>query len=402
MFSALRVYNYRLWAAADLISVTGTWMQVLGVNWYLLQATGSPARMGLGIVLQALPALLLGPYAGALADRVRPRPLLVASQLTHAGLAAALAVLAVSGGHRIWPVYLISTLSGVVSALDGPTLGRFGTMVVGPDRLGNALALGSLTNSTGRVAGMSLGGVLVAVGGTAPLFAGNAVSFLAVVAALLLMRPTQWYPLARAAAPADRGVRAGLAHLVRQPSTLVVLGLALVLGSLGRNYQVTMAAMSAGPLGGGARGYGLLSAVFAVGTVLGALLAAGRGRFTYRLLVGAGLLASALQLLAGLAPDLTFFAALLVPIAAAAVVVDTTVSARVQLDTREDMRGRVLSAMSIVSAVSGMAGAPLLGWLSEALGARTALVLAGTAGLFACAVAARLLSRSPQPAASTA
>ena len=85
MISVLRQYNYRLWATADLISVTGTWMQVLGVNWYLLQATGSPARMGLGIVLQALPALLIGPYAGALADRIRPRPLLIATQVAHAG-----------------------------------------------------------------------------------------------------------------------------------------------------------------------------------------------------------------------------------------------------------------------------------------------------------------------------
>ncbi|TML31803.1 MAG: MFS transporter [Actinobacteria bacterium] len=392
MISVLRQYNYRLWATADLISVTGTWMQVLGVNWYLLQATGSPARMGLGIVLQALPALLIGPYAGALADRIRPRPLLIATQVAHAGLAAALAGLATSGGHQIWPVYVISTLSGVVSAIDGPALGRFGTMVVGPARLGNALAFGSLINSTGRVAGMSLGGVLVAVGGTAPLFAGNAVSFLAVVAALLLMRPSQWYALARPDSVSEGAVRAGFAYVLRQPGALIVLALALVLGSLGRNYQVTMAAMSTGPLHGGAGGYGLLSAVFAGGTVVGALLAAHRGRFTHRLLIGAGLLASGLQLLAGLAPNLTIFAGLLVPIASAAVVIDTTVSARVQLDTREDMRGRVLSAMSIVSAVSGMAGAPLLGWLSETLGPRTTLVFAGTVGLLACAVAARALT----------
>jgi MFS family permease len=399
MFGALRQYNYRLWAAADLISVTGTWMQVLGVNWYVLQATGSPTRMGLGIVLQALPALVIGPYAGALADRIRPRPLLVATQLAHAGLAAGLAVLAASGSRLLWPVYLVCVLSGVVSAIDGPALGRFGTMVVGPARLGNALALGSLINSTGRVVGMGLGGVLVVVAGTAPLFAGNAVSFLFVIAALLLMRPSRWHPLARAGAGAsDRGVRAGLRYLLGQPVALVTLGLALVLGSLGRNYQVTMAAMSAGPLHAGGGGYGLLSAVFAAGTVLGALFAAKRGRFGYGLLLAAGTLGSALQLLAGLAPDLAAFAALLVPIAAAAVVIDTTVSARVQLDTREDMRGRVLAGMAIVSSLAGMAGAPLLGWLSETVGARATLVLAGAIGLTACAAAARLLTRLAAPA----
>ena len=137
--------------------------------------------------------------------------------------------------------------------------------------------------------------------------------------------------------------------------------------------------------------YGMLSGIFAAGTVLGALVAAYRGRFSHRLLIVAGALASLLQLLAGLAPDLAVFAVLLVPIASAAVVIDTTVSARVQLDTREDMRGRVLSAMSIISSLAGMAGAPMLGWLSETVGPRTTLVVAGTAGLVACAVAARLL-----------
>lgn len=404
MFGALRQYNYRLWATADLISVTGTWMQVLGVNWYLLQSTGSATKMGFGILLQALPTLLLGPYAGALADRIRPRPLLVASQLVHASLAAALALVVYSGSHAAWPVYLVSLLAGAVSAVDGPALGRFGTMVVGPKSLGSSLALGSLINSTGRIIGMSLGGVLVAAAGTGVLFAGNALSFLAVVAALLMMRPHEWHTLASAAdAPAgERGVRAGFAYLLCQPVVLVTLALSLVLGCLGRNYQVTMAAMSAGPLRSGGAGYGLLSTVFAAGTIVGALITAQRTRLSHRLLLGAGVLASALQLVSGLVPNLMSFAVVLLPIAAAAIVIDTTVSARVQLDTREDMRGRVVSAMSIVGSLSGMAGAPLLGWLSEHLGPRTALVFAGAACLVACGVAAALLSRLAATAAAPA
>lgn len=392
MFGALRQYNYRLWAAADLVSVAGTWMQVLGVNWYLLQVTGSATKLGLGIVLSSLPVLLLGPYAGALADRIRPRPLLIGSQLVHAGLATALAVLVWSGGHALWPVYLITTLSGVVSAVDGPALGRFGGMVVGREALGNALALGSLINSTGRIVGMSLGGLLAATAGPAVLFAGNGASFLAVVAALLLMRPSQWHSMATADRTARRGaVRGGFGYLLRQPMVLVTLALSLVLGSLGRNYQVTMAAMTAGPLHAGPAGYGLASTVFGVGTVAGALLAARRRQLCHRLLLVAGVVGSTLQVATGLAPGLVAFVALLVPIAAAAVVIDTTVSTRVQLDTREDMRGRVVAAMSIVSSLGGMAGAPALGWLSEHLGARSALLLAGCLCLIACAVAAAAL-----------
>jgi MFS family permease len=395
MFGALRQYNYRLWATADLISVTGTWMQVLGVNWYLLQSTGSAAKMGLGILLQSLPVLLLGPYAGAIADRIRPRPLLLATQLVHASLAAALAVVVLGGSHELWPVYLISLLNGVVAAIDGPALGRFGSIVVGPASLGNALALGSLINSTGRIVGMSLGGVLVATAGAGPLFAANALSFLAVIAALLLMRPREWHTLAGSSdgPAADRGVRAGFAYLLNQPVVLVTLALSLVLGCFGRNYQVTMAAMSAGPLSAGGAGYGLLSTVFAVGTVIGALVAAHRAELSHQLLLAAGVLASALQLVSGLAPNLAAFALMILPIASAAIVIDTTVAARVQLDTREDMRGRVVSAMSIVASLSGMAGAPALGWLAERFGARTALVFAGAVCLLACAVAAVVLAR---------
>ncbi|NJC73153.1 MFS transporter [Planosporangium thailandense] len=403
MFGALRQYNYRLWATADLISIIGTWMQVLGVNWYLLQSTGSATKMGFGVLLQSLPVLLLGPYAGALADRIRPRPLLVVSQLVHASLAGALAFVVFSGSHAVWPVYLISLLAGVTSAVDGPALGRFGTMVVGPKSLGNALALGSLINSTGRIVGMSLGGVLVAAAGPGALFAGNALSFLAVVAALLLMRPHEWHPLAGAsdAPAAERGVRAGFSYLLRQPVVLVTLALSLALGCLGRNYQVTMAAMSAGPLHSGGAGYGLLSTVFAAGTILGALVTAQRAQLSHRLLLVAGTVASALQLVSGLVPNLLSFAVVLVPIAAAAITIDTTVAARVQLDTREDMRGRVVSAMSIVGSLSGMAGAPLLGWLSERLGPRTALVFAGAVCLAVCAAAAVLLARLGATASAT-
>jgi uncharacterized membrane protein YciS (DUF1049 family) len=178
-------------------------------------------------------------------------------------------------------------------------------MVVGPESLGNALVLGSLINSTGRIVGMSIGGVLTASAGAGPLFAANAVSFLAVVAALL-MRPREWHTLAGSsdAPAAERGVRAGFAYLLRQPIVLVTLALSLVLGALGRNYQVTMAAMSAGPLRAGGAGYGLLSTVFAVGTVLGALVAAQRPELSHRLLLGAGALASALQVVSGLTPSL--------------------------------------------------------------------------------------------------
>jgi MFS family permease len=160
-----------------------------------------------------------------------------------------------------------------------------------------------------------------------------------------------------------------------------------------------MAAMSAGPLGGGAAVYGLLSTVFAIGTVLGALAAARRRHLSYHLLVGAGMVASVLQAVAGLAPGVWSFAAAILPIAAAAVIIDTTVGTRAQLDTDGAMRGRVLAAVAVTGSIAAAVGAPGLGWLSEHAGPRQTLVLAGCVGLIASAWAGVALTRRQAVAA---
>ena len=371
MFVPLRERNYRLWAAADLVSTAGTWMQVLGLNWLILSQTGSAATMGVVVMLQSLPVLVLGSWGGALADRRPARPLLIACQALRALFALTLVL---HTGHVL--IFATALASGVISAFEGPVLGRFGSALVPKEALGSALALGSVLSSAGRIGGMALGGVLVGVTGPAVLFGINAVSYLGVIGALAAMRTGDLRVLPRAAA-ADGGVRAGLRYLAGNPVVLIVLALSFVLGSLGRNYQVTMAAMAAGPLHGSSGSYGLLSTVFAVGAVAGGLLLAGSGRSTLRVLLATGVAISVLQFCSGLAPNLFGFAAMLLPIAAGAVIFDTVVSTRIQLDTREDMRGRVLATVGIVSSLSGIVGAPAVGWLCDTAGPRGTLLLAG-------------------------
>ncbi|MEV4657544.1 MFS transporter [Micromonospora sp. NPDC049301] len=396
-FAALRHRNYRIWALAGFVSVIGTWMQVLGVNWYVLKETGSATSMGFAVLLQAAPTLLLSVWGGVLADRLPARPLLIVAQVAHATLAAGLAAVALTGVGGLPLIFVISLLTGAVSAVEGPVMGRWSSTLVDRETLGNALALGSLTNSAGRILGMSLGAVVVAAVGPALLFGINAASFAAVVVALFCVRQAALHGHQVTAPDGGRtsggGVRAGFVYLRGQPVLLLALALAFVLGSLGRNYQVTMAAMSEGPLDAGASGYGLLSTVFAIGTVLGALVAARRRDLGYRTLVAAGLLASGLQIVAGLAPGTLSFAAVILPIAAAAVVIDTTVGTRAQLDTDGAMRGRVLAALAVTGSVSAAVGAPLLGWLSEHAGPRQTLVLAGAVAAIATGAAAVALDQ---------
>ncbi|WP_196445629.1 MFS transporter [Planomonospora sp. ID67723] len=393
MLRALRNHNYRLWAGADFLSVAGTWMQVLGVNWLLLSISHSATSLGFGLFLQSVPTLLLAFVGGSLADRLPARPLLLTGQALHGLLAAALAVIAFSGTQSLWPIYAVALLGGVVSALDGPTLGRFGAEVVGPEDLSNALALGSVISSAGRIVGMGLAGVLIPLTGAGTLFLLNSLSFVLVMVTVLCMRGGEMHPLPRAAA-GETGIAAGLRYIGRTRWLLVLLGLAFVLGALGRNYQVTMASMSDGPLAAGATGYGILSVVFAVGAVLGGLYAASRPSLTFRILFAAALLTSVGQAVSGVVPGLVGFALVLLPIAAGAVVLDTTVSTRAQLGTEPSMRGRVLAAQSMVGAASGAVGGPLLGMLCDTLGPRTALLLAGLVTTAVTCAAAVLLARS--------
>lgn len=340
-----------LWVAADLVSVTGSWMQVLALNWVVLARTGSATMVGVSVLLSALPAMLLGPWAGALADRVPVRRIIVAGQTSHAALALYLAY-AVSTGGSLVVIYALTAISGLITTLEGPALGRFAGEVVPPADLGNALALGSVVNSTGRVLGMSAAGVLVVLVGAAPLFLINAATFLAVLVAVFVMRTGELHLLPRAGLD-RRGVRAGLAYLGGQRKLLTLFALGFVLSGMGRNYQVTMAAMSQGPLASGPAGYGLLSAVFAVGTVVGGLIAARMRELTIPLLLGAAALTSVLQAVGGLTTGLLGFAIVILPIAAGAVLIDTTMGTRLQLDSAGDMRGRVLSAHGAVSAAGG-------------------------------------------------
>ncbi|SFJ32294.1 Predicted arabinose efflux permease, MFS family [Amycolatopsis sacchari] len=406
MLRALGNHNYRLWALADVVSVTGGWMQVLGLNWVVLARTGSATAVGFSVLISTLPALLLGPWAGALADRFPPRRLIVAGEVAHLVIALLLAFL-VWRELPLTPIYALTAAGGLVSTLEGPALGRFAGQVVPRDDLGNALALGSLSNAIGRVLGMSLAGALAATVGDAPLFLINAASFLFVLGTLAVMRPGEFHPLA-VSPPEEAGVRAGLVYLRGHRVLLVLFALGFVLSALGRNYQVTMAAMTEGPLHAGAGGYGALSTVFAVGTVLGGVLAARVRELTVPLLLAAGAVTSVLQAVSGYAPGLLGFAVVILPIAAGAVVIDTAKSTRLQLDAAEGMRGRVLAVHGTIAAGAGAVGAPLLGWLCESLGPREALLVAGLVTLAVTAVAAAALRKPrvaeipvPEPALAT-
>ncbi len=402
-FRSLRVHNFRLYASANLVSLTGTWMQRIGQDWLVLQLSGdSGVALGLTTALQFGPTLLLGMYGGVLADRYDKRRLLVATQVLMGLLAVVLGVLVATGGVALWHVFVLAAGLGSVSAIDAPVRQVFVSEMVGGDLLPNAVGLNSTIFNGARLVGPSLAGLLIGASGgdTAPAFFVNAASFAFTIGALLLMRPGELdrsTPVAR-----GRGqLRAGLAYTWAHPDLVLAMVLAFVIGTFGFNYQVTIALMARQVFDLGAEAFGLLSTTFAIGSLTGAFLSTRRSvRPRQRFLVGSAVVFGLLTIACGLAPGYAAFAVLLVPAGAAALVFSVANNSFVQLGTDPQVRGRVMALYFTCFMGGTPLGAPLIGWVSEHLGAPWGLILGGLVVVLAALTAGLVLARRRVPARS--
>ncbi|TYP86141.1 MFS transporter [Blastococcus xanthinilyticus] len=396
MFRALRVRNYRRYASANLLSLTGTWMQRIGQDWLVLQLSDdNGVALGLITALQFGPSLLLSMYGGVLADRYSKRRILLASQAAMGLLSLVLGILVVTDAVQLWHVFVLAGALGSVSAVDAPVRQAFVSEMVGPALLTNAVSLNSTIFNGARLIGPALAGLLIgaASGDTAPAFFLNAASFAFTIYALAGMRTDELQP----SPPVARGkgqLRAGLAYTWAHPDLVLAMGLAFVVGTFGFNYQVTIALMARETFDLGAEAFGLLSTAFAVGSLSGALLSTRRSvRPRQRFLVGSAVLFGTMTVVAGLMPSYLTFALLLVPTGAAALVFSVANNSFVQLGVEPQMRGRVMALYFMCFMGGTPVGAPLVGWISEHLGAPWGLILGGGVCVVAGLGAAALLAR---------
>ena len=385
-FRSLRVRNYRLFFAGQLISVSGTWMQQVAQSWLVLTITGSGLDLGVTVALQFLPMLLFGMWGGVVADRFDKRRVLIAAQAVAAVLALTLWALVVAGGVELWMVYVLAFLLGLVQVVDMPTRQAFVTEMVGPDEVPNAVGLNSAMFNAGRLVGPAAAGLVISSAGVAPAFVVNAVSYLVVIAALWAMRPDELYRDAAATDGRARGrrpgeIREGLRHVWRTPELRSPLLLVAVVGTFGFNFAVVLPVLARFTLHGGASLYGVLTAVMALGSLLGALYSASRARPTRALLVGSAVAFGALTLLAAAAPTPLTVATVLLPVGMAVMIFLATANATLQLNSSPAMRGRVMALYGLVFLGSTPVGGPLLGFVSQQWGARAGMALSGGVSL---------------------
>ncbi len=392
-FRSLRNRNYRLYFWGQTVSVSGTWMQGIAQAWLVLQLTGSGTVLGLTTALQFLPILLGGPLAGVIADRVDKRRLLLVTQSTAALLAVALGLLTATGVVTLWMVLALAFAFGCVVAVDNPTRQSFVLEMVEPADVANAVTLNTVVINAARVIGPAVGGLLIAGVGIAVCFLLNGLSYLAVLAALVAMRPAE---LTRQR-PASRGrgqLREGLRYVWATPDLRVPLLVMAVVGMLAYEFHVVLPLLAREVFGGGARTYGIMSSMMGVGAVVGGLATARRSAPTPRTLVRATVVFGGVVLALAAAPTLGVALAVLLVTGAASIVFIATANATLQLRAAPAMRGRVMALWGVAFLGTTPIGGPLVGWVGESYGPRWGLVLGGVAALLSAAFAARSLRGS--------
>lgn len=373
-FRALRNPNYRLFWFGQVVSMVGTWMQRIGQAWLVLRLTDSPLALGIVTACQTLPVLLLALFGGVIADRVPKRRVLVITQGVMLAQASVLALLTAGGWIHLAHLYILAAVLGAASALDNPTRQAFIKEMVGPDDVPNAIALNSIVMNTARLVGPALGGLTIAAIGVAGCFTLNAVSFLATMGGLLLMRPERFYEVPSP----PRGkmlsqIGEGLRYVVRTPDIALVMLLMAVIGTFGYNFTVLLPLIAQYVLHAGPIGFGTLTSAMAVGSLIAALGIAYSGRVTRRTLLTGAAGFSTLLLCLALTTVWAVTIAVLVALGLFSIIFTTTANSRLQILTPPQLRGRVMSLYTMLFLGSTPIGSIVLGTLAEHQGVRVAV-----------------------------
>ena len=395
MFRSLSIRNYRLYFFGQLVSSLGTWMQTIAQAWLVLRLShNSGSALGIVTALQFTPTLVLGAWSGVVADRGDKRRLLLVTQSAMAILAAALGLITISGVASLWHVYALSLLTGVATAVDGPIRSSFASEMVEPADLSNAIGLNSAVMNGARMIGPGIAGVIIALWDVGPCFVANAVSFLAVIAALVMIHPDQLHP----SPPVQRAkgqVREGLAYAWRTPELRSILCLMTVVGLVTfGNFSIIGPLLAKLAFHGDAGTYGIMSSTIGFGSLLGSLAIATQPRPSLGLVLGTCVSFGVLILLTAVSPTLTIALPLLALLGAAMMMFLSAVTSTLQLVAIPSMRGRVMALWTVLIMGTTPIGGPIVGYVAQRFGPRVAYGQGGVAAIIAGLVAGFVLMRT--------
>lgn len=375
-FRALRNRNYRLFYFGQTISLSGTWMQTIAQAWLVLQITDSKVALGTVTMLQFLPITILVLFAGVIADRVPKRNFIVCTQTLAMAQAFVLAALVWTGVVQLWHIYVLALVLGLANALEQPTRQAFVVEMVGKDDLMNAVALNSGMFNAARLVGPAIGGFIIATLGVKTAFLLNGISFLPVIAGLLMIRAAELYaPRRKTQGRIDPigELREGLAYAFRTPAALLIVILVAIIGTFGYNFTVVLPLVDRYVLNQGSVGLGFMTAAVGLGALISALALAGREQAT-RSTLFAG--ATAFSLLLGAVAISQWFVVtllFLLLLGVANTAFSATANTSLQVTAPDHLRGRVMALYMLLFAGSTPIGGYLTGVLAQYLGVSAAV-----------------------------
>ena len=362
--------NFRLYLSGQLVSAVGTWMNFTTMSWLVWKLTGSGTALGVNSALAFGPVLVLGAWGGVLADRFDKRRILVVTQSAFAVVSLTLAALVFTHVIALWMIYALSVVSGIINAIDNPARQSFYVEMVGEEVLTNAVSLNSATFTGARIVGPAVAVVLIGTVGMASCFLVDGLSFFAVLAALLAMRPDQLHAQERTTREKGHLV-AGLKYVWRTDELRRPLLVMAVVFTLAFQWQVLVPMMAEKVFGSGVRGFGFMSAAAGVGSFAAAFLSANRNRRpTMRLLGIFAMCVGAAMVLVAVSPSLPFATVAMVPVGFSAMSFMITGNTMLQLTAAPQARGRVMALYGVVFLGSTPIGAPIVGSLADRVGPR--------------------------------
>jgi MFS family permease len=403
-FRSLRRHrNYRIFFTGQLVSLAGTWMQNVALAWLVIELSGSALAIGALAFWRFVPFTLFGLAAGVVADRVESRKLVMTTQAAAMAISIALAVVTLTDTATLPVVYVLAALGGIALAFDAPGRQSLTFQMVGPRELPNAVALNSGLFNGSRVIGPAIAGLVIAAVGTGLCFVLNAVSFLAVLAALALVREEELRQVEKD--PSTRvfdGIRRGFAHAWNDPQLRLILAVVTVVSTVGFNFHVLVPLLAADTLDVGPEGFGFLSASFGVGALAGALAAATFRHASWRLFAVGTASFGVFALLLAPVQNAYLAGVLLVGIGVSFTLFTANANALVQLAAPDHLRGRLIAVYLFAFVGVAPVGGLFAGWLAEIGGTRLAFAVAGVTALAAIGVANALRGHTAQPELSHA
>ena len=388
-FRSLRRHrNYRIFFTGQLVSLAGTWMQNVALAWLVIELSGSPLAIGALAFWRFVPFTVFGLVAGVVADRFESRKLVMATQGAAMAISIVLAIVTLTGTATLPIVYVLAALGGVALAFDAPGRQSLTFQMVGPRELPNAVALNSGLFNGSRVIGPAIAGLVIAAVGTGVCFIINAVSFLAVLTALAIVREEELRTVEKdPSARVVDGLRRAFAHAWGDPQLRLILTVVFVVSTVGFNFHVLVPLLASDTLHVGPEGFGFLSAAFGLGALVGALAAATFREASWRLFSIGTASFGVFALLLAPVGNAYLAGLLLVGIGVSFTLFTANANALVQLAAPDQLRGRLIGIYLFAFLGLAPIGGLFAGWLAELGGTGLAFAVAGAVSLATIAVA---------------